>query len=124
MTTYDIDSLGGVSETVQDNKAVELAMDIIREHEEKLSSKKEMQEYVELIQNIGDMGADVSYKRIKKQVNKVVQEEAKQVVEQQIRLGTKKTMTSLLFDMRKYMEEDQWEACLSVIQQVLSEQNF
>lgn len=124
VTTYDIDSLGGVSETVQDNKAVELAMDIIREQEEKLFSKKEMQEYVEMIQTIGEIGADVSYKRIKKQVNKVVSEEAKQIVEQQIRLGTKKTMTSLLFDMRKHMEEDQWELCLSVMKQVLSEQNF
>jgi len=124
VTTYDIDSLGGVSETVQDNKAVELAMEIIREQEEKLSSKKEMQEYVELIQHIGETGADVSYKRIKKQVNKILQEEQRQSVEQQIRLGTKKTMTSLLFDMRKYMEEDQWELCLSVIKQVLSEQNF
>lgn len=124
VTTYDIDCLGSVSEMLKDDKAVALAMDIIREQEEKLSSQKEMQEYVELIQAIGDMGADVSYKRIKKQVNKVLLEDAKPVVEQQIRLGTKKTITSLLFDIRKYMEEEQWQTCLSVIKQVLSEQNF
>lgn len=124
VTTYDIDRLGSVSEMLKDDKAVALAMDIIREQEEKLSSQKEMQEYVELIQAIGDMGADVSYKRIKKQVNKVLSEEAKPVVEEQIRLGTKKTITSLLFDIRKYMEEEQWQSCLSVIKQVLSEQNF
>lgn len=124
VTTYDIDSLGGVSESMQDNKAVELAMEIIREQEEKLSSKKEMQEYVERIQHIGEMGADVAYKRIKKQVNQILQGEQQQPMEQQIRLGTKKTMTSLLFDMRKHMEEDQWELCLSVMKQVLSEQNF
>ena len=124
VTTYDIDSLGGVSEKVQDNQAVELAMDIIREQEEKLSAKKEMQEYVELIQNIGDMGAEVSYKRIRKPVNQLVEEEVKEELERQIRMGTKKTMTSLLFDMRKHMEEDQWEQCLLVMEQILSKQNF
>lgn len=124
VTTYDIDRLGSVPGMLKDDKAVALAMEIIREQEEKLSSQKEMQEYVELIQDIGDMGADVSYKRIKKQVNKVLLEEAKPVVEEQIRLGTKKTITSMLFDIRKHMEEEQWEACLSAIKQVLSEQNF
>ena len=124
VTTYDIDSLGGSSGTNQDNKAIELAMEIIREQEEKLSSKKEMQEYVELIQNIGDMAADVAYKRIKKQVNKELQEETRKQVEEQIRLGTKKTITSLLFDMRKQMEEEHWESCLTVMKQILSEHNL
>lgn len=124
VTTYDIDTLGGVSENVQDNKAIELAMEIIREQEEKLLSNKEVQEYVELIQNIGEMGADVSYKRIKKKVNQIVQREQQQTMEQQIRLGTQKTMASLLFDMRKHMDVEQWELCLLVMKQVLSEQNF
>lgn len=124
VTTYDIDSLGGVSDTPQDDKAVELAMRIIKEQEEKLFSKKEMQEYVEQIQSIGDMGAEISYKRIRKKLNQMVEEEQQQSVEEQIRFGTKKTMTSLLFDMRKHMEEDQWEYCLAAMKQILSEQNF
>ncbi len=124
VTTYDIDSLGGVSKAAQDNYAWKAAMEIIREQEEKLYAKKEMQEYVELVQDIGHMGADVSYKRMKKKINQMLQEEQRQSVEEQIRIGTKKTMTSLLFDMRKYMEEDQWELCLSAMRQVLEEQNF
>ena len=99
-------------------------MRIIKEQEEKLFSKKEMQEYVEQIQSIGDMGAEISYKRIRKKLNQMVEEEQQQSVEEQIRFGTKKTMTSLLFDMRKHMEEDQWEYCLAVMKQILSEQNF
>lgn len=124
VTTFDIDSLGGVSATVQDNEAIEVAMEIIRQQEEKLSSKREMQEYVDVIQTIGELGADVSYKRMKKQVNKILQEETRQQVEEQIRLGTKKTLTSLLFDMRKCMEEESWEMCLKAMEQILSEQNF
>lgn len=124
VTMYDIDSFGGVSQTSQDNKAVELAMEIIKEQEEKLFSKSQVQEFVKRIQNIGEMSGDISYKRIKKKINPMVEEKQQSPLEAEIRQGTEKTMTSLLFHMRKYMEEEQWEACLAIMEQVLSEQNF
>jgi len=121
VTTYDIDSFGGVSEEVQNNEAVEIAMEIIKEQEEKLFKKKELGEYIHLIHAISDKGAEISYQRIKKQVNQVVEDDSREEIGNYVRQGTKKTISALLIDMRKHMEEEQWEGCLSAIEQILAE---
>jgi len=124
VTVYDIDSLGGVSSSQQDSLAVKYAMDVIREQEEKLISEKEAKEYADMIQEIGDMGAQLSYKRIQREVNCLVAKDNQETLRQQICMGTKKTITSLLFDIKKIMDDAQWESCIKSISQVLIDQEI
>lgn len=124
VTVYDIDSLGGVSSSQQDSLAVKYAMDVIKEQEGKLISEKEAKEYADMIQVIGNIGAQLSYKRIQREVNCLVAKENQEALRQQICIGTKKTITSLLFDIKKIMDDAQWESCIKSISQVLTDQDI
>lgn len=121
---YDIDSLGGTSQSIKDNKAMEIAMTIIKEQEEKLFEKKGMENYLSTIQDIGKNSADICYKRIKKEVNKFVQNQEQENVEKLIRQGTKKTVCSVLFEMKKTLPLEYFEPCLEVMKQIIEKQNF
>lgn len=119
VTLYDIDSLGGISNTEQDNEAMHIALGIIKEYEDKLLEEKERKDSFAMVQSIGELSAGVCYKRIRKPLNKVVGEDSQQTVEELVRMGTEKTISSLLFEMKKSLSTESWEACLQVMKESL-----
>lgn len=124
VTLYDIDSLGGASITEQDNKAMAMALQIIKDYEEKLHEEKERKHHLSTIQSIGELGGAVCYKRIRKQLNQKVDEESQDVVEELIRDGTKRTISAMLFDMKKELPRETWETCLQAMKQALESKEY
>lgn len=113
---YNIDTLGGVSKTEQDNKALALALSIIKEQEEELESWENFRVYVPAVQTIGHVGGLVTYKRIEKSMKKVVEPFKQKEVENLIRNATEKTITSMLFDLRKNLPMEYWQVCMEAFE--------
>lgn len=113
---YNIDTLGGVSKTEQDNKALALALSIIKEQEEELESWENFRIYVPAVQTIGHIGGLVTYKRMEKNIKKVVEPSNQKKVEQLIRNAAEKTITSMLFDLRKNLPMEYWQVCMEAFE--------
>jgi len=124
VTLYDIDTLGGISNTAKDNKAMAKALEIIKEYEDKFYEDMALKGYVATIQTIGMTGANVCYKRIKKQLGKVVEQSEQDKVEELVIQGTQKTMQSMLFGMKEHLTKEQWKACLDAMKRTLEEQEY
>lgn len=124
VTLYDIDSLGGISMTVADNEAMAQAMSIIKEYEDKLVENQQVKHFLTTIQTVGEMSGTMAYKRVKKQFDQLIDEEEQKQVEELVRQGTQKTVTSLLFDIKKQLPEEYWEACLQAMKTTIEEQIF
>ena len=118
---YNIDTLGGNSVAKQDDTAMVKALDIIKEFEDKLTKQ---QQILSDIQTIGEISGEVAYKRIKKPLNRALEEQRQDEIEKLMRQGTQKTITSLLFDIKKMLPDKYWEECLKAMRVTVEEQKF
>ena len=121
---YNIDTLGGNSVAKQDDTAMAKALDIIKEYEDKLTKQQQIQEFLSDIQTIGEISGEVAYKRIKKPLNRALEEQQQDEIEKLMRQGTKKTISSLLFDIKKMLPDKYWEECLKAMRVTVEEQKF
>lgn len=121
---YNIDTLGGNSVAKQDDTAMAKALDIIKEYEDKLTKQQQIQEFLSDIQTIGEISGEVAYKRIKKPLNRALEEQQQDEIEKLMRQGTQKTITSLLFDIKKMLPDKYWEECLKAMRVTVEEQKF
>lgn len=121
---YNIDTLGGNSVAKQDDTAMAKALDIIKEYEDKLTKQQQIQEFLSDIQTIGEISGEVAYKRIKKPLNRALEEQQQDEIEKLMRQGTQKTITSLLFDIKKMLPDKYWEECLKAMRVTIEEQKF
>lgn len=113
ISLYNIDSFGGVSTSAKDNKAVELAMRIIQEYEDKLRQEQLIKENIEVIKNIGELGGELSYFRIKKELEKSDSDDMQRLIMQ----GASKTISAILFDIQKNLPPEYFKACLNAIKE-------
>ena len=113
---YNIDTLGGASRTEQDNEAMALALSIIREEEAELKLWDKFRKYVPMVQTIGHVGGLLTYKRMEKKVKKIVADEAQIELEEMVRKATEKTITSMLFDLRKNLPMEYWRPCMEAFE--------
>lgn len=113
---YNIDTLGGVSKTMQDNEALAHALSIIKEQEEELEAWENFRVYVPAIKMIGYIGGMVTYKRLEKDIKKVIEPFDEKKVETLIRNATEKTITSMLFDLRKNLPMEYWQVCMEAFE--------
>lgn len=116
---YNIDTLGGVSKTEQDNEALALALAIIKEEEEELKSWDNFRVYVPSVQAIGHVNGLLTYKRMEKKLKKIIEPEHQKEAEQLIRNATEKTITSMLFDLRKNLPMEYWKVCMEAFEKNL-----
>lgn len=114
---YNIDSLGGVSESEKDNKAVAEAIEIINEYEEKLRQEESVKEYIGTIQSVSKAGGELSYYRIKKELNKMEKSQTSEKLEELIKYGAEKTISAMLFELQKGLPTEYWQACLQIIKE-------
>ena len=121
---YNIDTLGGNSVAKQDDTAMAKALDIIKEYEDKLTKQQQIQEFLSDIQTIGEISGEVAYKRIKKPLNRALEEQQQDEIEKLMRQGTQKTISSLLFDIKKMLPDKYWEECLKAMRVTVEEQKF
>lgn len=121
---YNIDTLGGNSVAKQDDTAMVKALDIIKEFEDKLTKQQQIQEFLSDIQTIGEISGEVAYKRIKKPLNRALEEQQQDEIEKLMRQGTQKTISSLLFDIKKMLPDKYWEECLKAMRVTVEEQKF
>lgn len=113
---YNIDTLGGSSRTEQDNEAMALALSIIREEEAELKLWDKFRKYVPMVQTIGHIGGLLTYKRMEKKAKKIVADEAQIELEEMVRKATEKTITSMLFDLRKNLPMEYWRPCMEAFE--------
>ncbi len=113
---YNIDTLGGISKTEQDNEALALALSIIKEQEEELESWENFRVYVPAVQAIGHLGGLTTYKRVEKNINKIIESSNRKEVEKLIRNAAEKTITSMLFDLRKNLPTEYWQVCMEAFE--------
>lgn len=116
---YNIDTLGGVCTTAQNNEAMAAALNIIKEQEQELALKQSFKVHVPTVQSIGNAGGKITYKRIEKNVKKLVEDSKRQELEELIEQAAEKTITSLLFDLRKSIPMEYWEICMEAFKKNL-----
>ncbi len=114
---YDIDSLGGAAKTEKDNDAMAKAMDIIREHQEELGAWETAREYVSTVKKISGIGGLDAYKRTEKKVKNIIEDEDKCVeIEKLFRSAAQKTISAMLFDLKKNLTTEQWQICVNAFE--------
>lgn len=116
ITLYNIDALGGQSITEKDNEAMAHAMSIIKEEEEELKSWDDFRIYVPAVQAIGHAGGLLTYKRMEKKAKKIVEQSKQNGLEQLVRAAAEKTISSMLFELRKNLPQEYWKACMEAIE--------
>lgn len=121
---YTIDTLGGVAENERDNAAMAQAMQIIQEYEEKLKIQEDRKESVRTIQTISESCAARTYERAKKRLRRSVTDEALVQVEQILKEAVEKTVSSMLFDLRKCVSAEHFAECIDVLEQNELEKQF
>lgn len=112
---YDIDMLGGTN-TGADNKAVKQADEIIEEYIKRFKADEDVKQYIEAIQVIGELAGELTYSRIEKSLHENVTcdgDELKSIISD----GTKRTVTSMLFNLKKNLPEEYWTACIEAFRQ-------
>lgn len=121
---HDIDTLGGTAETERDNQAVAQAMQIIDEYEQRLKNDIDVKNFSKAIHNSSRLAGKLAYGRIEKNVSAIVSEEDKDRLENYIRLGTEKTVASILFDLKKVLPADEWKRCIRAVETNMQEKEW
>ncbi|MDE6313938.1 MAG: glutamyl-tRNA reductase [Lachnospiraceae bacterium] len=112
---YNIDTLGGGNQNRKDDELLSKALSIIKEQEEELALWQNFRVHIPTVQTMGQAAGMVTYQRIEKNLKKLVesskQEEVKALVEQ----AAEKTITSMLFDLRKNLPMEYWQVCIEAL---------
>jgi glutamyl-tRNA reductase len=112
---YDIDNLGGVNTGI-DNEAVVQAENIIEEYKRRFYSDEDVKQYIDVIQAIGEVAGAITYSRIEKDIKSDI-ENGNDDLESIISDGTKRTITSMLYNLKKHLPKEYWTACIEAFRQ-------
>ncbi len=111
---YNIDNLGQGSYSGQDDEAVKYALEIIKDYENKLNSEENIKEYITTIQNISEFCSNLVFERAKKELKAQCTDIDE--VEKIIRKATQRTVSSMLFDLKKNLPFEYYSACIDAIE--------
>lgn len=114
ISLYNIDSFGQGVCARQDDVAVECALGIIDEYKLKLASEQNVKEYITAIQNISEACGQLVFERTKKELK--VHNVCPDAVENTIRKAAEKTVSSMLFDLKKNLSSEYYSACIDAIE--------
>ena len=123
---YDIDMLGGTN-TGADNEAVKHADSIIDEYIRRFKADEDVKQYIEAIQVIGELAGKLTYNRIERDIHDISTDndrysdkELKDIISD----GTKRTVTSMLFNLKKHLPEEYWVACIEAFREDMQEKDI
>ena len=123
---YDIDMLGGTN-TGADNEAVKHADSIIDEYIRRFKADEDVKQYIEAIQVIGELAGELTYNRIERDIHDISTDndrysdkELKDIISD----GTKRTVTSMLFNLKKHLPEEYWAACIEAFREDMQEKDI
>lgn len=116
---YNIDSLGGTTGTRPDNEALKAALSMIEEEEAELDSWNNFRDFVPIVQKIAQVEGTLVYHRTEKELKKLVTSENMEEAESMVRAAAEKTVTSMLFDLRKNLPMKYWKVCLNAFSKEL-----
>lgn len=112
---YNIDNLGQSSYIGHDDEAVKYALEIIKEYENKLIAEENIKEYITAIQNISEACGSLVFERAKKELK--TQCTNIDETERIIRKATEKTVSSMLFELKKNLPFEYYSACIDAIEE-------
>lgn len=115
ITLYNIDSLGQGSSAGQDDEAINRALDIIKEYKAKLESEENAREYITAIQDISKECGRLVFERAKGELK--AQDMCFDVVECAVRQAAEKTISSMLFGLKKSLPPKYYSACINAIKE-------
>lgn len=123
---YDIDMLGGTNMGA-DNEAVKYADSIIDEYIRRFKADEDVKQYIEAIQVIGELAGELTYNRIERDIHDISTDNDRysdKALKDIISDGTKRTVTSMLFNLKKHLPEEYWAACIEAIRQDMQEKDI
>ena len=112
---YNIDLLGGATGSMPDNDALKNALSIIEEEEKELESWNNFRDFVPIVKKIAEVEGGLVFHRAEKGIRQSVNDREIDAMEQLIRAATEKTVTSMLFDLRKNLPMKYWRVCLDAL---------
>ena len=115
VTLYNIDTLGGDTHKGKDDGQLARAYEIIEEQITELKLWQNFRVHIPTVQNIGSINGMLTYKRIEKNIKKLVEPSNLPEVEELIEQAAEKTITSLLFDLRKNLPMEYWQVCMEAL---------
>lgn len=118
--------LGGTN-TGADNEAVKHADSIIDEYIRRFKADEDVKQYIEAIQVIGELAGKLTYNRIERDIHDISTDndrysdkELKDIIGD----GTKRTVTSMLFNLKKHLPEEYWVACIEAFREDMQEKDI
>lgn len=112
---YNIDLLGGATGSMLDNDALKNALSIIEEEEKELESWNTFRDFVPIVKKIAQVEGSLIYHRAEKGLKQYVKDGDAEEMENLLRAATEKTVTSMLFDLRKNLPMKYWQVCLDAL---------
>lgn len=109
---YNIDTLGGNAHNLRDESQLAKAYEMIEEQKEELRLWQSFRVHIPTVQNLGCTGGMLTYKRIEKNIKKLVEPSNLLEVETLVEKAAEKTITSMLFDLRKNLPMEYWQICM------------
>ncbi len=112
---YDIDRIGNSPEG-EDDQALEEALKLIEEEKQKLKRELNVRDYVEKVELISQNGGEITYRRVEKELLEALGEGDEQKLHKLVNLAAQKTLSSVIFSLKKVLPEEEWEACIEELE--------
>jgi len=130
ISLYNIDSLGTGNGIKNDNEATKQALVIIKEYENKIQSDENVKGYITAINNISSICGNMVYEKVKRDIKKENKENKNNKEDNQDAMGyicisgiesivkkaTEKTVSSMLFELKKNLPPAYFSACINAIE--------
>lgn len=112
---YDMDKLG--MEEIYDKKALQEALNILREYKEDFISWYYFREWVPAVQIISAMTGELTSNKLNKIYKSLeLSKEEKGVLKENIEEAAEKAVAKLVYGLREHLEREKWEDCILALE--------
>jgi glutamyl-tRNA reductase len=118
VSLYDIDMIASFPEE-KNEEAKEQALSLIKEQKESLKRELNVRNYVDKVQLVSQNGGKITYKRIEKELYMAVERGEQEAVRDLLSHAAEKTVSSLIYSLKKVLPQEEWEACVDEIDRKL-----
>lgn len=114
---YDMDKLG--MEEIYDKKALQEALNILREYKEDFISWYYFREWVPAVQIISAMTGELTSNKLNKIYKSLeLSKEEKGALKENIEEAAEKAVAKLVYGLREHLEREKWEDCILALEAV------
>ncbi len=118
ISLYDIDRIGGPRKE-EDDQALGKALELIEEQKKSLKQELNVRGYVDKVELISQSGGEITYRRAEKEILVALEKQDLEACHAAIGLAAKKTLSSVIFSLKKVLPREEWEACVEELEQKL-----